>query len=307
MPWRTYRVDGRLLTQITTPGGGQTTRSATTYERDVFNRIGEFTRTGPWPRDFRTATPPFAPGYAIQQVHPTVSAFVTQPAPVDWEDLLLSPDDEAASSPMAAPIPRVSSDIHVPAPDRTVPPAWTLGHATTDSGELIIPCQIHNEYRWNGWRVVRMTREVAWLLCRHLVTTTNLSVLFSGQQIHIIDPDQDDEPDIYEPDDEGLYWIGSHAWCWEDAEPYIARTERDRVEANGSANTASERRPRPWGETGRQPEGVDMSEYPTRPRGRSSCGVPSCCGTAGCCDGAGDDPAHAESCIEGTDTTDIEI
>lgn len=84
--------------------------------------------------------------------------------------------------------------------------------------------------RWNGWRTPRFPLEEAkriaeWTQNPDIFDPENNEVLtydaargvFVGVDGTYVSDDEDGIT-IYEPDADGLFWIGTYGWCWEEAD-----------------------------------------------------------------------------------------
>ncbi len=64
---------------------------------------------------------------------------------------------------------------------------------------------------WNGWACPLFTQETA-----VRIVSESPDVLRWDGEVVVYETDDSDEPERYEPDERGLYAIGSGSWCWDE-------------------------------------------------------------------------------------------
>lgn len=95
---------------------------------------------------------------------------------------------------------------------------WAPGRITVDEGATVVDGQYATNDDWNGWLIVRMPLDSA------LRVLDGLADADPGDVRHQLDDAVlrvsvgTEHTDVYEPDEDGLYALGSRAWCWELAE-----------------------------------------------------------------------------------------
>lgn len=64
---------------------------------------------------------------------------------------------------------------------------------------------------WNGWACPLFTRETV----ERIVSESPDVLRWDGDSV-VYETEDSDEPEVYGPDDDGLYGIGSGSWCWDE-------------------------------------------------------------------------------------------
>lgn len=95
---------------------------------------------------------------------------------------------------------------------------WVVGPVELD-GVVEVLAQYDTDVRWNGWLCPRLDPlgavEILDGLNAQNPSEPPYSYEFIEGVLHVRDLyDPENPPDLYEPDEDGLYDLGSHAWIW---------------------------------------------------------------------------------------------
>lgn len=102
---------------------------------------------------------------------------------------------------------------------------WIAGTVTVDEGETIVPGEYRDDYRWNGWLCPRLKRDAVERVFQGIAQDTpDWLIGVDGDTfyllMHVYADDSEYELDVFEPDEEGWYYVGYMGWCWENGEDW---------------------------------------------------------------------------------------